>query len=329
MAIASLAKLDTATSGAKTMPTACYSLQKDPYLTVWGRCVYEADAATGRGSGNATTVCSGHGVSFFGKCFCAPHFDGERCGELARAHEHAACAVRPAADDSCLRHPAYGSAVVPARRWLQAQAAEQRAYRDRHIPRHRAAPTPRRPTPTADRFFAAIPAGSLGRVFELGAGPLTQTWEILHVRPDVTASAAVLEDPGIRGYVANNLTRYFSGPLARVPVTLLPLGAEEVPVEYFGSADTVVMINTIEHAFNGFALLHTAYRLLKPGGLFIFKERIVKMDVGPREFPSMETHPIRLRAELWEWFFMRSGAFSRQRRMLHYADVGRRPRKRF
>ena len=220
---------------------------------------------------------------------------------------------------------------MPATRWRQAQAAEQRAYRDHHIPKHRSKAPAKKRAARPDRFFAAIPAGSLGRVFELGAGPLTQTWEILNARPDVSVSEAVLEDPGIPGYVRNNLTRYFSGPLARVPITLLPVGAEEVPPEHFGTADTVVMINVIEHAFNGFALLHIGYRLLKPGGLFILKERVVRMDVGPKDFPSMETHPIRLRQAVWDWFFLQSGAFARDRsrRFFHYADQGRRPSKKF
>ena len=98
---------------------------------------------------------------------------------------------------------------------------------------------------------------------------------------------------------------------------------------HFGTADTVVMINTIEHAFNGFALLHTAYRLLRPGGLFILRERIVRMDARPKEFRSMETHPIRLRLGVWDWLFRDSGAFARHRRSLYYADRGKTPRKKF
>ena len=247
----------------------------------------------------------------------------------ARRAKRDACKRQPAADDSCLRHPQYGSAIIPATRWRQAQAAEQRAYRDKHIPVHRerASHQVRRAKP--ERFFGAIPAGSLGRVFELGAGPLTQTYEILSQRPDLRVSEVVLEDPGIPGYIRNNLTRYTSGPLSGLPVTLLPMGAEEVPPEHFGTADTLVMINTIEHAFNGFALLHIAYRLLKPGGLFILKERVVKMHVGPSEFKSMETHPIRLQQSVYDWFFMTSGAFARQQRFLHYRDAGRRSRKKF
>ena len=89
------------------------------------------------------------------------------------------------------------------------------------------------------------------------------------------------------------------------------------------------MINTIEHAFNGFALLHIAYRLLRPGGLFILRERVVKMDLRPEQFPSIETHPIRLRQAVYDWLFRHSGAFSRPQRFLYYADRGLQPRKKF
>ena len=327
-----------ATNVTRATAGPCYSLQEDPEATVWGRCMYEAEPQrdgddwaqqASMDPPEVAGVCGGRGVSFFGRCFCAPHFDGERCGVLARPAERTACALQQAHDDSCIRHPDYGSAIVPAKRWRQAQAAEQRAYRDSHIPRLTSTAKAVPASAMNISIFHAIPAGSLGRVIELGAGPLTQTWELLRFRPDVSVSELVIEDPGIPGYVANNLTRYASGPLAKIPVSLLPVGAEEVSADHYGTADTVVMINTIEHAFNGFALLHTAYRLLRPGGLFILRERIVRMDARPKEFRSMETHPIRLRLGVWDWLFRDSGAFARHRRSLYYADRGKTPRKKF
>ena len=42
---------------------------------------------------------------------------------------------------------------------------------------------------------------------------------------------------------------------------------------------------------------------------------------------GMETHPIRLRRSVYDWFF--SAAFRKQRRFLMYADAGVRPRKWF
>ena len=59
-----------------------------------------------------------------------------------------------------------------------------------------------------------------------------------------------------------------------VPVKLLPVGAEQVPKLYRGTFDTVVMINCVEHTFNAFATLFSAYALLR-GGHFVFHERSV------------------------------------------------------
>ena len=53
------------------------------------------------------------------------------------------------------------------------------------------------------------------------------------------------------------------------------------------------------------------------------------MNLTPRQFPSMETHPIRLQQQVFDWFFVHSGAFSRHSRFLHYASQGRKPRKAF
>ena len=173
--------------------SACYSLQEDPEMTIWGKCMYNTDSHVWRSE--SASVCSGHGVVFFGRCFCAPYFDGKQCELLARADKRAACAHRKSVDDTCLSHPEYGAAIVPARRWRQAQAAEQRAYRNVHIPKHMAR---RRQTTNASSplpLFKAIPDGSLGRIVELGAGPLTQTFEILSAQPSLSAREVVLEDP--------------------------------------------------------------------------------------------------------------------------------------
>jgi SAM-dependent methyltransferase len=308
--------------------SACFSLQEDPSTTVWGKCVYAQ--AMGAAATPTDHVCSSRGVSFFGRCFCAPHFDGDDC-KMVRKAEQAGCTSLNTShiDDGCLRHPTYGSAIIPAKRWRRAQAGEQRAFVVKHVPQHLARASSdsgvKKELPP-HRLTQAIPAGSLGRLMELGAGPLSQTYDILERRPDLSVREVIFEDPGIRGYLRNNITRYTTGRLATIPVTLLPVGAEEVPPSYFGTVDTVVMINTIEHAFNAFALLHTAYQLLRHGGLFVFEERIIKRDA---RWTGMETHPIRLRPVVYEHFFLNASIFSGQRRFLLYADVGKRPRKAF
>ena len=134
---------------------------------------------------------------------CAPHFDGERCGVLARAGRRDACAQQQAHDDSCIRHPDYGSAIVPAKRWRQAQAAEQRAYRDSHIPRLTSTAKAVPASAMNISIFHAVPAGSLGASSSSGH-PNVGTAAISARRERVGAGD---QDPGIPGYVANNLTR--------------------------------------------------------------------------------------------------------------------------
>jgi len=53
------------------------------------------------------------------------------------------------------------------------------------------------------------------------------------------------------------------------------------------------------------------------------------MDLRPEQFPSIDTHPIRLRQAVYDWLFRHSGAFSRSQRFLYYADRGLLPRKKF
>ena len=61
--------------------------------------------------------------------------------------------------------------------------------------------------------------------------------------------------------------------------------------------DVVVMINCIEHTFNAFATLETAYRLLRPRGLFIFQERAVRLSENDQIY-----HPVRLPLHFYDWW---------------------------
>ena len=150
-----------------------------------------------------------------------------------------------------------------------------------------------------DYYGALQPNASLGEVVELGAGLWTQALLMLRARPDVSANSITVVDPGIPSYLGSGLATYRRGTLRGVPVKLMPIGSEQVPACFSAKYDTVVMINVIEHTFNAFATLHAAYRLLKPGGLFIFAERIVKMDSYSQIF-----HPIRLKTAFFDNFLM-------------------------
>jgi len=142
-------------------------------------------------------------------------------------------------------------------------------------------------------------------VAEIGAGPWTQTLFLLGAQPDVSIRSLTVIDPGIPGYLAGGRSSYQNGtilPRGRtkpVRVLTLAMGAEQVPSKYDEHFDTVVMINCVEHTFNAFATLFSAYRLLKPGGLFVFHERSVRLSVN---YPWQIYHPVRLSKNFLKWF---------------------------
>ena len=137
---------------------------------------------------------------------------------------------------------------------------------------------------------------------------MAQVNSLLHARLDVQAASISLIDPGIPGYLASGKATFASGELRGVPVRLLPMGAEMVPACYARAFDTVAMLNVIEHTFNAFATLHTAHRLLKPGGLFVFHERIVRQDAHSQIY-----HPVRLSQPFFDAFLAE-----------HYEEIYRR-----
>ena len=216
--------------------------------------------------------------------------------------------------DACLYNPEYGSAVIPKVRWEQAQKAEQmwansEAVRDK---RHSGL-LQRAVAGKGDRadehvkhfdYYRTLPT-DLGRIVEIGAGPYTQTLFALRARPDCKATSLTVVDPGIPGYLSTNRTSYGRGFLDiadsfQLPVELLAMGAEEVPRSRDGTYDTVVMLNCVEHTFNAFATLHSAYRLLKPGGVFVFQERSVRLETGVQMY-----HPVRLTVGFFDDYLSR------------------------
>jgi SAM-dependent methyltransferase len=274
----------------------CYALT-DNTDAVWQRCSYGHGKQQHHSRESCVAEegrCSKAGVCFFGRCFCAPGFSGLDCSEDRRSSLPPCNASDPAADE-CLRNPSYGSAVIPAARWQMGLSASMGASSKRK----RAGRRGDRAAMHVRQFggYKTLPGGSLGLLAEVGAGPFTQTYYLLEARPDIRADKITLVDPGIPNYLRSGVATYQSGTLRGIPVELLPVGAEQVPECYARRFDTVVMINVIEHTANAFASLHMAYRLLKPGGIFIFQERVIRYD-----FPGMLYHPVRLSLPFFDWF---------------------------
>ena len=280
----------------------CYDLVES-VGPVWEHCRY---GKPGRASScsRSGAPCSGHGVCFFGRCLCSPGHAGTRCADVLRGDSPACIPGGPRQRryvdhaDACLRNPAYGSAVIPARRWRNAQKAEAELWRRAgNVGESRLRQLMRKNLDNFDFYRALQSNTSLGHIAEVGAGLWTQTLFMLRARPDASAESVTLIDPGIEGYLATGVATFQKGTLRGAPVYLMPIGAERVPACFTSTYDTVVMINVIEHTFNAFATLHTAYRLLKPGGLFVFAERVVRMDSFDQIF-----HPVRLTTGFYNEF---------------------------
>ena len=191
---------------------ACYQLVEPQ--RVWGQCSYGVPC---------DPPCK-HGVCFFGRCFCPPGSAASRSGCSGGLHL-GACSNNSdvSADRECLVNIEYGAAVIPPARWQVAQGAEGRLWSKK-----------RQGSGGGDRAqmhvaqfgdYATLPAGSLGRVAEVGSGQWTQTFYLLEARRDITADHITLIDPGIKGYLSSGNAIYKYGHLRGIPVKLLSMGA--------------------------------------------------------------------------------------------------------
>jgi SAM-dependent methyltransferase len=141
--------------------------------------------------------------------------------------------------------------------------------------------------------FAALPS-DLGNYLEIGAGPYTQTNNILNVRKDVHIKNIYLAEPNIFRYLSLGNCVYKNGTIHGQRVNLLSLPVEELPAtEFF---DTVVAINVIEHVFSAIDFLTAMYSALKPGGVLVFGERYFEdPDKDALVLGSAVLHPIRVK----------------------------------
>ena len=183
----------------------------------------------------------------------------------------------------CFTHPSYGAAIVPMER-LRQVGKTGKGICDR-CQVHKA------------NFDSYASVRHLGHVAEVGCGPFTQVHTLLEARPDLvqTAESITLADPGMDGYLKLKSCPYRNGRLKGVPVFTYACGAEEFP--FLGAFDTVIMLNVIEHAWDAFAVLSSVYAALKPGGQFLFHERLLDLSLQSEVY-----HPIRLKPSFYDGF---------------------------
>tara|TARA_B110000090_G_scaffold7060_3_gene7369 strand:- start:28195 stop:32406 length:4212 start_codon:yes stop_codon:yes gene_type:complete len=221
-------------------------------------------------------------LTFMGNVWCVPPYHGIDCQQTSDTR----CSEL---SDQCHFSSVYGVANVPCERWHGAQKTEQITWdsRDTDVDRNAA---------HAKSFgqYSVLPP-NLGHVVEIGSGPFTQSKTIMSSK---TAISITLLEPMALHYMKNVKKCFYQhGQFSNIPTTILSTPAESIPKDI--QFDTVVMINVIEHVYDAFEILKRSIELVKPGGYFVWHERLWNKYNGrakhqtDREF---KLHPVRLKS---------------------------------
>jgi len=255
-----------------------------------------------------------NGYCFIGECYCKPGYGPHNdCKE--KEFEPPKCIFftslyGPIGAEDCYYNPEYGIGVISMERWSQAQKAEADLWASLDATEDRAENHAQ-----YFNYYKDLPS-DLGLTLETGCGPYTQTKTV--IKYGKVPKRLFLTDPGMPGYFTRvKNCPYKEGTLDGVPATLMTVGTEEL--EFYEKFDTVIMINVIEHVWNGFEVLEAVYRALKPGGLFMFAERVL--------WPKAKTemyHPIRYNLKFYNHFLEKYSTIFRfngtTTQMVHSSD---------
>lgn len=143
----------------------------------------------------------------------------------------------------------------------------------------------------------------MGNYIEVGSGPFTQTQFII----DRNFKSISLLDPGIEGYLKDVPgCSYKNGRLSGKKVRLLKYGAEKlIDDKLFGTYDTLLSINVIDHVWDAYQFLTNLHNALKPGGILIFHDRYssTPISLDTALGPGNLFHPIRVSRKIYDRFF--------------------------
>jgi SAM-dependent methyltransferase len=219
-----------------------------------------------------------------------------------------------------------GVVQVDSRRWEEAQQFEKKSWMERGLDLFED-----RNDEHLLRFqrYASLTGRTFLRSIELGCGPFTNTRLLLeHVR----VNEVHLLDPLVRSYVDHPYCRYRNSRLGGLPAlakattlrqlrhnlsrpsaivreveNCLRIGGlagrsvclESSSIEDFHTDltfDLVIMINVLEHCRDAVEIINQIDRLLVPGGVFIFHDRLWDSDELQRTIGSIYDagHPLRV-----------------------------------
>lgn len=309
------------------------SLLKSAVLTTLEETA-DADGVNGAYLSGCVGSCAGNQRCFLGKCFCLAGRSGSGCEELRappgqvinpllcptlgdtpESIRDSALALYTDLDSCHVSHDKgpktcsvfcywqddAGIVQVPRKMWEDVSKNEFTVWAQlqKHTPEDRNAEH-------AEGFsnFNALPS-NLGTYLEVGAGPYTQTRNIIRTRRGtgrpVTMNKIYLAEPNIFRYVTLDNCAYKDGYIEGQPVNLLSLPVEDLPATKF--FDTVVSINVIEHVHDAMDYLSSVYTALKPGGWLVFCDRYFEdPDKDAAVLGASTLHPIRVRRRFLQHF---------------------------
>ncbi len=142
--------------------------------------------------------------------------------------------------------------------------------------------------------YAVLEGRRLPRVIELGCGPFTNARLVL---PRLTGCAEVtLLDPLVDSYLRHRNCTYGSGELCGVPVTTVASSIEDSRLTQ--PYDLLILVNVLEHCFNVPRVFDVVTSALRPGGILVFADSMLRAEDLPRVVENRydSGHPIRLSA---------------------------------
>ncbi len=188
-----------------------------------------------------------------------------------------------------------GVLVVPQERWASAQRAERAHWMRLGI---RAQDDRNRQHFEGFRRFAVLRGRRFEHALEIGCGPFTNLRIIgrackidrctlldplilsylSHPYCYYDENLLDLEPSGLPGRVARKLFPRFFRAIQRALGRCIPVASlEPTPIESYGVAgpfDMVIMINVLEHCFDGRRVFERALGACRPGSVFVFLDRL-------------------------------------------------------
>jgi SAM-dependent methyltransferase len=176
----------------------------------------------------------------------------------------------------------FGVTQVNEDRWKEAQYYERRTWMNLH--RHVNSDHNQENLQDLDNC-SFLKGMTFSSIIELGCGPFTNLRLIL---PMIVANQITLLDPLLNEYLTHPHCSYLGGYLYGHIINCVALPIEEYQTTK--KFDLVIMINVLPHCKDAYKVIGTIDNLLNPGGMLVFHEPCVNMNILPHLYDA--GHPL-------------------------------------